>query len=166
MDSDRFDVLVRLVSQGTRSPSRRTLLRTAAGGAFVGLLSPAPTNAIAGKKKKPKKCKAGQKPCGAKCIPQSNCCKNAECDGTHREGCYQGKCGCGPGEIRDSRGYCGFPPNCKSVGLICATDLECCSGRCTIEDSGGQRRCDRGDRVCIVDFDCSPGLLCLGWECE
>jgi hypothetical protein len=168
MDPNRFDALVRAAGRSPRPPSRRTLLRSLGGGALSALLVPAFLDEADArkKKKKPKKCKAGQKRCGAKCVPQTDCCKDVECDRVHREGCYQGRCGCGTSEIRDSKGYCGPFPNCKSTGLICTSNGDCCSGRCTIDDGNGQRRCDRGDRLCILDLDCNPGLQRLGWMCD
>ena|SRR5689334_7594893 len=168
MDPSRFDALARSISQGDQPASRRAMLLPLGGAALTGMLAShfGEEAAADKKKKKPKKCKPGEKKCGAKCVPQDGCCKDAECDRAHREGCYKGRCGCGASEIRGSKGYCGPFPNCLSTGLICASDRQCCSGKCTIQDGDGRRRCDRGDRLCILDLDCTPPLQCLGWMCD
>ena len=159
-----FDTLVRHLAT---SVGRRTLLGLVAGSIFPALASPA----LAGKKRKQKgkgkkqnkkKCKAGTRLCGKRCIPKDSCCKHTDCDICSHEFCENGQCGCTGGRVRYN-GVCGFVPHCKSVGLTCASDDECCYRQCNIND-GNSLRCNKGTELCVVDLDCVSGN-CRGFMC-
>jgi hypothetical protein len=150
---------------------RRTLLGAIAGSTAASLVPALALPGSAKKKKKKKgkgkkqnkkKCKGGTRPCGKRCIPKDQCCKHTDCDICSHELCENGRCGCTGGRIR-SNGVCGFFPNCKSVGLICTNDDECCSRKCDIWD-GVYRRCNKSTELCIVDIDCESGN-CRGFMC-
>lgn len=172
MDHQHFDRVARSLAMGT---PRRTVVGLMAGGLLgsgvAALLSP---DAVVGKKGKhkgkghgkgkgsAKKCKAGTQPCNGGCIPSTDCCNGDSCDTCALEICENGQCGCTGGRVR-SKGVCGFVPQCKSVGLTCANDDECCSRSCSIFD-GASLRCDKGTELCIVDLDCVSGN-CRGFMC-
>jgi hypothetical protein len=163
MDADRFDTLSCSLFTAR---SRRGALMAAFGGAIALLGFTDPLARKKGKKGKGKKkgCSKTQKKCGNRCVPKDGCCDSSECDSCPNEFCQSdGRCACNAG-AQDSNGRCGFPPNCKSVGLICTSNSECCSGRCTIADGFGQVRCDRGTLECILPFDCVSGQ-CRGFVC-
>jgi hypothetical protein len=171
MDSKRFDTLVRTLTRSERTPTRRSLARALAGGAMFGWVVAAVEDAgaeadAAGKGKgKGKGCKPGQRRCGKKCIPKDSCCKDDDCDFCREEKCVKGRCGCGKGEI-DHNGVCGKFPLCQSVGLLCESDRDCCSGHCNVvSDDGVTTRCNRGLQRCITDLDCDPGFHCRGFSC-
>ena len=144
---------------------RRTLLGVLAGSvAQAGLASlaePAAGKKGKGKKKK-KKCKGGKRPCGKRCIRKDACCKHKDCDICSHEFCEKGTCGCTGGRVRYN-GVCGFIPTCKSVGLTCTSNDECCSRRCDINDDNSFR-CNKGTELCNVDLDCESGN-CRGYMC-
>jgi hypothetical protein len=152
---------------------RRTLLSVLAGSAAGSIVPALSSPGRAGKKgkgkgkgkgKKPnkKKCKAGTRPCGKRCIPSDSCCKHTDCDICSHEFCENGQCGCTGGRVRHN-GVCGFVPHCKSVGLTCASNDECCSRTCDIFD-GVSGRCNKGTEQCIVDLDCVSSN-CRGYMC-
>jgi hypothetical protein len=169
MQSFRFDALARSLSQSDPPASRRTLLRVLGVGTLAGALVPA-AGATAGgragpaKKGKGKGCKAGQRKCGKKCIPQDNCCKDADCNLCRDESCTKGTCGCGPQEI-DHNGVCGKFPLCLTVSQLCERNDDCCSDHCDVIADNGERRCNRGIARCLTDFDCDPGFACRGFAC-
>jgi hypothetical protein len=152
---------------------RRTLLGllagSAAGSIFAGLSSPGHAGKKGkgkgkGKGKKPnkKRCKAGTKPCGKRCIASDACCKHTDCNICSHEFCENGQCGCTGGRVRH-KGVCGYVPHCKSISLTCTNHDECCSGKCDIFD-GNVYRCNKGTEQCIVDIDCVSGN-CRGYMC-
>ena len=170
MDPTRFDDLIRSV---TASPTRRGVVRALGGGALAGVFGLLTRGGGAAKKKhhkgnkghkpkKPKGCKAGTHKCGNKCIPETDCCKNEECDCISNEFCQNGSCQCPDGAVHHN-GRCGFLTDCKSFFLTCVSDHDCCSGSCSIFD-GVQFRCDKSTTLCIADTDCVSGS-CRGFVC-
>jgi hypothetical protein len=152
--------------------NRRTLLGLLPGSAAGSILPAHSSLAEArkkgkgkGKKKKPnkKKCRAGTRPCGKRCIPSDTCCKHTDCDLCSHELCESGQCGCTGGRVRHN-GVCGFVPRCKSVSLTCTSDDECCSRKCDIPNGPGSFRCNKSTEQCIVDIDCLSGN-CRGYMC-
>lgn len=159
-----LDDVARCLAQTT---GRRTLLGLVAGSATGSILPALSSQGWAGRKgkgKKPnkKKCKAGTRPCGKRCIPSDSCCNHTDCAPCTHEFCENGQCGCTGGRVRHN-GVCGFVPPCKSVNLTCSSDNECCSRKCDIFD-GVSFRCNKGIVDCIVDLDCVSGN-CRGFEC-
>jgi hypothetical protein len=79
-----------------------------------------------------KKCKGNTKKCGKKCIPSTNCCSNADCDGG---ACAAGTCQCLGGS--------------KPCDGACIPEEQCCdNGDC---DDGNS--CTLG--ICNSDRNCS-----------
>ena len=113
MDSDRFDALTR---QMAGSQSRRTLLRTLAGGltaAVVGLARPGPAEAAkCGKEGQPCGCcQRGLSCTGGACCPTDRVCGSACCPAGHT--CQNGAC------VRPGSGV-GSPGGCPAGQAACA----------------------------------------------
>ncbi len=148
---------------------RRTLLGVISGSVAGSLFPALAPSGSAGKKRKgkgkkqnKKKCKGGTRLCGKRCIPKDACCDHTDCNLCIHEFCENGQCGCTGGRVL-YKGVCGYVPNCKSVGLTCTSDDECCSRQCNIDD-GNSKRCNKGTELCIVDIDCVSGD-CRGFMC-
>lgn len=164
MDADRFDMLLRLLSN---SPSRRHGLRLLAGAAVACLpvVGRRAVDAKGGKKGKGKGkgCTNGEKKCGKKCIPKGNCCTNIDCTGcSNEQACVNGKCQCAPAAIMHN-GKCGFFFDCKAFDEPCTSSVECC-GNCVFDADAGEARCGKSINDCIIDSDCLSGP-CIGFLC-
>jgi hypothetical protein len=166
VDANRFDSVTRALQAG--SP-RRAALSLLLGGA-LGLTSLADGAAKKGKGKgkgkgkKKKKCGNGKKLCGNRCIAQTDCCTDSDCNRCAREICQDGVCDCHPSLIR-SNGVCGTFTGCKSAGLIVQDSFECCSDEAFTDQESGQTRCLPGKFECIVPLDCVSGGPCRGFMC-
>lgn len=171
MDAHRFDALVASLSHGR---SRRAAL-----GGLIAAVSHFLLNDAAAKKKK-KKCKRDTKKCGKKCIPATECCGNADCDGGGGKICQNGACVC-PAGTNDCDGTCvdlfTDASNCGGCGLVCGSG-QCIHGACTcanvVTDCFGGCTCGAREEgqpavcfdgpfgsSCTVDTDCPLGSACL-----
>lgn len=163
MDARGFDVVTRALQAGTPRRTTLGLLLSAA----LGITGLADSNAKKGKgrkgkKKNKKKCGNGKKLCGNACIPQSDCCTDADCNACAREICQNGVCDCHPNLIR-SNGVCGTFPTCQSVNTVVSDSFDCCSDE-AIDDGSGQLRCLPGRFQCLTPYDCVSGD-CRGFMC-
>jgi hypothetical protein len=200
MDHERFDDLTRALATST---SRRQFLKTLAGGAAGGLLAllgigeAAADDTCKPNGKKCRKnaqccsnncvsgtcaaCPSGQRLCNGSCIPQNDCCTNADCasdqicqngtcvtpctanggicggDGDCCSGnCSNGFC-CDPGQVGLSNGSCATP---------CSSTADCsCSARSSCQqDTSGVRYCLNADAPptdpCATNGECDQGYYC------
>jgi hypothetical protein len=136
MDANRFDALTRFLSA---SGSRRAAVG-ALGAALAGLATVAARDEATAKGKRTKKCGSGKKKCGKKCIPKTDCCKDADCAVNER--CDQGTC-----------------TSCLAQGTACTTDNECCTGICDKYDN----RCHEVRVSCAAGESCPNGRCCNGF---
>jgi hypothetical protein len=108
----------------------RRWLGVAAGGIASAILGLAVIDDVDAKKQRnKKKCKKSKKRCGKKCIPKSNCCRDADCGGGAT--CQDGTCLCPDGE-RECEGTCISDDVC-CPGEACGQNCAC---RRTIEGTG------------------------------
>jgi hypothetical protein len=180
MDHDRFDSLVKSVTQGT---TRRSVLGV--GSALGYVLGLNPSREASAKKRKKKKCKS----CGpcqhcqkGKCTPQPD---GTDCGSGKR--CQRGACVCP--EACCSNGDCGFQGACLDGVCLCLSgarfcqdtcipEERCCSDRDCFAGTGrcqnGTCACPDGRRVCqgacvagdcCDDGDCHPGEICAQHQC-
>ena len=164
MEIERFDRVARLWASGT---SRRTLL---------GLLSgtvPVLTTLTAaearkkrrgkGKKKRrdqqpspsppppaspPSGCAAGNKPCKGGCIPDQNCCANAECAIADQACTSSGRCQCPGNRPEVCNNTC--VPRCES-GQTRRPDCSCCTinGVSTLNPASCCSGTANGNGMCV-----------------
>ncbi len=170
MDAERFDRIVRVVSQiGSRRRALRQLGGIAAG--VAAFTSAGPQEAVAAR------CRPGKKKCRGKCIPKSRCCptksrccRTADC----RKGqlCAKGRCVTGLGTCAIGADTCANigSPFCEDVTgqhtCICLRRLQG-GTRCGVY--GNASTCDQ----CTTDTDClklgfPPGSSCtqdFGIDC-
>jgi hypothetical protein len=155
MDANRVDRLARAL---TSSPPRRAVL----GLIFGAMLSINDLEGADARKKRKKRCRAGKKKCGKRCIPKSNCCRDTDCPSGSGQTCQGGTCACPPGE-EDSGGVCGTRPDCLGRNATCENAGDCCSGFCPLSEQCG---CSIEGNQCLDDDDCCPGeLTCVGFVC-
>jgi hypothetical protein len=150
MDSAHFEVLSRLMSDGT---TRRTIARLVRGLALgwpFALRGPADAIARKNRKKKKKKCKGGKKKCGKKCVPSTTCCSNSDCSGGT---CVSGVCICLSG-LQPCLGTCISADACCIDGAQNGdeTDVDCGGGDCP--------RCANG-KLCESRDDCASAYCPL-----
>lgn len=152
---------------------RRHLVSALAGGVLgLGALP-----ALARKKKKKKKkqgkkdqpppggCAAGTRMCQGTCIPNSQCCGNADCNRCAQEVCQAKTCACPSGMSRDTKGICGVRPSCIPAGRISPSEAQCCSGSGAPGGTPGTFVCDTGQGPCYSDGGCIGNGPCLGYMC-
>lgn len=169
-EEQRFDFAVHALVSGTR---RRHLVSALAGG----LLGLGALPSVARKKKKknrnkkkgqqpaPDGCAAGTRLCQGTCIPNSQCCGDADCDRCAQEICQAGSCACPAGMTRDTKGICGVRPTCIPAGRIAPSAGQCCSGSGTPGGTPGTIKCDTGQGPCYGDSGCVGNGPCLGYMC-
>jgi hypothetical protein len=139
MDDRRFDSLVKTLTSGG---SRRGILRTlgtatvAAVAARLGLANDAEAKK---KRKKKKKCKGNTRKCNGKCIPQNDCCVDADCE--DQKFCVGGQC------VTKEVG-CQIDADCRGAGEICQ------DGECVVQQE------------CQVAGDCAANELCITGQCR
>lgn len=139
MDAARFDALLRSLTD--EAPSRRTLMRALAGGLVATGLVGAPAVAA-------KKCKAGRKRCGKKCVDLN----------TNRKHCGACKNACFV-DIACVAGQC----QCRDLGADCEVGGQCCSGRCSTVVVSTCRKANCVETgLCAVDTDCCGGFCVNG----
>ena len=188
MDADRFDGLARLL---TGNATRRALLGSLRTMALGGALArPGFGAAEANKKNKNRKrkktpsCPQKQKPCGGRCIPESDCCASGA---RVTNGAVYRQCGkCDAGTLVESHTLCLRidPDGCSP----CKEDFQCHPGfdgrGCPFGDAcgtcqdglcqpGGSRACANdvccrfGTECCdSTDACCPPNTFCDGGECK
>lgn len=134
MDADRFDALTHaLASRTTRRISLTALSSLALGGLLL-------KTSDVGAKKRKKKCKSGQKKCGQRCIPASDCC-----GGCGEQTCCTGSCA---NLQTDGK-------NCGACGEACASNV-CLNGNCKCN---GQAQCPSG---CFCALNAASATVCVG----
>jgi hypothetical protein len=153
MDVSRFDQSLNFLADAF---GRRNALRSL-GGAAIALLGAfsLPDGGDAKKKKgnKKKKCKGGKKKCGKQCIPSTNCCTDADCDGGS---CVDGTCEC-LGGSKPCDGVC-IPEE------HCCTESDCDDGNpCTRSICNGNGTCSHPKQPDLTP--CEEGKNCSGGIC-
>jgi streptogramin lyase len=88
------------------------------------------------------KCTGQKKACRGKCIPQSQCCDNADCGGGAT--CHGGVCNCVAGQ--------------KPCNGVCIPEADCC----TASDCGECESCQSG--TCVPG--CETGQECVSGTCR
>lgn len=180
MDEARFDTLARSIGVG----SRRTWLQLLAGSVVGGLVAQnRVTDSLARKRKKKKKCKAGTRKCGKKCIAPGSCCSADECGAGGA--CVDGICFCGAG-LQLCRGKCISANACCDVndcdpGKVCLSNGSCatvctfpggaecnmvCSG-CSFPSAEGPSHCTgiaQPGGNCASTAECPRGQHCQHTE--
>jgi hypothetical protein len=146
MDNRQFDALVKTVTSGG---TRRGLLRTLGAGTLAAIVGRLGTEHAAEarkkKKKKKKKCKNATKLCGQQCIPQGNCCLDADCG--NQEACINGVCS---GKI--------VAVGCQS-NADCRFDEFCQNGNCLPDPVPDPVP------ICQDNGDCGSGEACFAGTC-
>jgi hypothetical protein len=143
--ASRRDILMRGI---VREAPRRVLLRALSGIGLVSLSSVFISNrdADARKRKRKKKCKGGKERCGKRCIPETQCCVDADCPAGSGQICVNGNCACRSGE-ETCDGLCvdleTDGTNCGVCGNACESG-ECVHGVCT----------------CLIQGDCPAVCAC------
>lgn len=141
MDDRQFDSLIK-----TFDGTRRGILRVIGAGtlgaiaARFTLAESAEAKKKHGKKKK-KQCKAGTRACNGGCIPQNDCCLDADCG--QNQTCTGGQCVAVQ-----------VPPQCQN-DADCGAGQACQNGQCVVKN----------DLECQVDGDCRPGTVCQSGQC-
>ena len=141
MDTRQFDSLVKTLASGD---SRRSILRTLGTGTLAAVLGRSEEQAVEAKKrkKKKKKCKTGTRRCGKQCIPQGNCCLDADCG--NQDACVNGACKAGK---KDALG-------CQS-NADCRFEESCQNGTCMSDP----------EPICQGNGDCDSGKACFAGAC-
>jgi hypothetical protein len=161
MDESRFDQTLKAFAAAS---GRRTALRALGGAAMallavIGLPDVGDARKKKVKNKKKKKCKGGTKKCGKKCIPATDCCTDADCDGGT---CVDGTCQC-LGGSKPCDGACIPEGGCCNAsdcddGNPCTQSVCNGNGTCSFPNKpdlsycGGNNYCSGG--VCATLPDC------------
>lgn len=96
MDTKRFDVLTRSLTTRSRRHFSRALAGLTLAGGVGSMLRQGDAEARKKRNKKKKNCKGATKKCGKRCIPEADCCTDAECNPTDLGLiCVEGACICG-----------------------------------------------------------------------
>jgi hypothetical protein len=168
MESQPFDNLTRTLARGL---PRRAFLGVLAGGLPGAWVVAMPVAAKRKRRRKKKKraenqCALGTRPCDDQCIPEANCCLDADCPPGTNQTCQGGTCACRPGQ-QDSGGVCGTPPICTAFFQPCAVDADCCSDFCTFLGASFVCGCCGGQgSPCHSSIECIPGMTCAGFICR
>jgi hypothetical protein len=148
MDGLRFDALIQTLGSVA---DRRAMVRML-GGAAIGTLSLS-HGAVDAKKK----CKGGKKPCGKKCCPLGQVCRNGRCSSCPKRQfeCPLGGC---------AKTLCG--------GQCCAVAETCVDNQCVpcpdLTDScaGDGPRCNKGSGFCATSVDGGNVCVSAAHECS